>query len=78
MQESFATLTLVGRDSGWRDQGLGPKEKFSKHPLPTRNLGKGREAPLSLGQSPPAWEEMGDTWEEGGTPEGKRTVSSWL
>lgn len=49
----------MGTDSGWRVQGLGPKEKFSKHPLPTRNLGKGREGPLSLDQTPPAWEEMG-------------------
>lgn len=62
----------MGTDSGWRDQWLGPKENFSKHLLPTRNLGKGREGPLSLDQTPPAWEEMGKRGRPGRREEPQR------
>lgn len=58
---------LCHSDLGGKEQWVerSPLISLSKHFLPTRNLGKGREGPLSLDQTPTAWEEM-RKW---GTPE---------
>lgn len=40
-------------------RGWVPRKGFLRSPLPPRNLGRGREGPFTLGQSPSVWEEVG-------------------